>query len=570
MEKLYKEDLVDFINDIQFPVWIYDYETYRFLAVNKSAVKMLGYSHYELLNMTILDIRSYEELDYFHVHKNWKVHSCGLYKYYRLKNKENKEILAGISKKEITYRKKRAVISSIYDLTEIIGYDQKLRKSEELFRVSQEISLDGFIMLKAVRDEHNEIKDLHFEYVNPVASMFFGHPVKGGLTEYLPYHNKLFTACKEVIENDISKDIEIRHSSPNGDKWLRYMIVKLHDGAAVSFLDITQRKMQQVEIENKNKELNNILERISEAFVAFDINWNLTYMNNAAMHILNSERSIIGSNLWELFPMFKNSPLQKNLQKAMDEQQSITFDIEGTLNPRWYRISAFPSPEGLSIYATDITLSRAYEEQLLSSLKQKETLLKEVHHRIKNNLQIIISILNLQSYYIKDPKALDTFKQSQNRIRSMALIHEKLYKTDNLSSVNLQSYVADVVRYLSSSYAVTEEKINVILDMANIELDSNTAISFGLIVNELVSNSLKYAFPSGQKGTVKLEARKDESKIIFSVSDNGVGLPYGMDINDTNSLGMQLVNTLIDQLNGELEYKSDQGAKFEIHIPYSK
>jgi PAS domain S-box-containing protein len=570
MEKLYKEDLVDFINDIQFPVWIYDCETYRFLAVNKSAIKMLGYSHYELLNMTILDIRTYEELDYFHTHKDWRTHSCGLYKYYKLKNKANKEILAGISRKEIIYRKRKAIISSIYDFTEIVEYDQKLRKSEELFRVSQEISLDGFFILKAERDEHNNIINFAFEYTNPVALKFFGYPVKRTLADYLPYHNELFSVCKEITENDISRDLEIKYASPHGNKWLRYMIVKLHDGAAVSFLDISQRKIQQAEIENKNNELNNILERISEAFVAFDKNWNLIYMNNAALHTLNTNKSVIGLNLWDVFPMYKDTPLQEKLQKAMDEQQPVTFDIEGKLNPRWYRISAFPSPEGLSLYASDITLSRAYEEQLLSSLKQKETLLKEVHHRIKNNLQIIISILNLQSYYIQDPKALEIFKQSQNRIRSMALIHEKLYKADNLSSINLQSYVSDVVKYLSSSYSVTNEKINVIFDMENIELDSNTAVSFGLIVNELVSNSLKYAFPAGENGTVKLEARKNGSKVIFMVSDNGIGLPEGINIKDTNTLGLQLVNTLVDQLNSVLRYESNQGTKFEIHIPYYK
>jgi two-component sensor histidine kinase len=147
---------------------------------------------------------------------------------------------------------------------------------------------------------------------------------------------------------------------------------------------------------------------------------------------------------------------------------------------------------------------------------------------------------------------------------------KRLYSAENLSSINLGNYVIDIVKYLKNSYNITDERINVIFDMENIELDSNTAISFGLIVNELVSNSLKYAFEPENKGTVNIRAKMNDNKILFEVSDNGKGFPGDFDLNEANSLGLQLVNTLVDQLNGEMELESNPGTKFKLLIPYLK
>ncbi|RPI66271.1 MAG: hypothetical protein EHM47_17040, partial [Ignavibacteriales bacterium] len=327
--------------------------------------------------------------------------------------------------------------------------------------------------------------------------------------------------------------------------------------------------IQQEEIKRKNEELHDVFERISDAFIALDKHWNIKYINNTALVILNLDHSIIGKNLWEILPMYRDTQVKRDFINVMKSQVPGSFEVEGKITPRWYRISVFPSQEGVSLYAVDITLSRAYEEQLKNSLKQKETLLKEVHHRIKNNLQIIISILNLQSYYIKDPQALEIFRQSQNRIRSMALIHEKLYKTENLNSINLGNYVSDVVRHLYSTYSTNKDVVDISLDLDNIYLDSNTAISFGLILNELVSNSLKYAFPGDRKGNIKIIARKESPNMLFELSDNGVGFPSDIDFRNTTSLGLQLVNTLVDQLNGELVMSNKQGTTFRIGIPYA-
>jgi two-component sensor histidine kinase/PAS domain-containing protein len=452
--------------------------------------------------------------------------------------------------------------------------DQNIDINEELFKSVKDKSPDGFFFLEPIKNDKNQITDFRFTYINSAAIKFFNISsndlINRNLLDSLPHHKELFNVCKEVSEMDEPRDVELKYSFNNSVKWFRYLIIKIKDSVAVSLSNITLSKLKQTETEARNNELNNIVARINDAFIALDKQWNLTYLNRSAMRIMNVDDSIIGKNLWEMFPMYKNTPVQQKFYKAMAEQQPVTFELEGILTPRWYRLSLFPSPEGISIYGIDITLSKAYEDQLLSTLRQKETLLREIHHRIKNNLQIIISILNLQSYYIHDPDALEIFRQSQNRIRSMSLIHEKLYKTDDLSSIDLKSYVADVVKYLSENYPLSNEKVNIIFDMEDIKLDSNTAISFGLILNELISNCLKYAFPSDNKGTVELRAKKNDSKLYFEISDNGVGLPENLNVNESNTLGLQLVNTLISQLNGEMRVESKKGTRFRIKIPYSR
>jgi PAS domain S-box-containing protein len=572
MEKLYKEDLVELINDIQYPVLIHDIETFRFLAINKAAVELFGYSSQEFMKMSIADIRSTDELLYFKENNRWQTYSFGGKEYHKLVANNGKEVLASISTKNIIYRKRQAEITTVYDLTDLVNYDNKLTRSEEKFRISQEISLDGFIILNPVADA--EVKDFRFEYVNPAARKLLDllkiRFIDNSFRKSFASFEELFRICKEALYNSGHNQLEVKYLSPEGDRWLRFIVIRLLDRVAVSILDFTSHKTQQMEIEHKNKELNEIVERISDSFIALDKNWNIIYVNDSALRILNSDKSVIGKNFWEEFPVYKETSVKEYMQQAMINQMPATYELEGKLTPRWYRVSFYPSQEGISIFGVDTTLSRAYEEHLMSSLRQKEGLLKEVHHRIKNNLQIIISILNLQSYYLTDPKALEIFKQSQNRIRSMALIHEKLYKTESLSSINLENYVSDIVKYLTSSYYIDDEKINIILDMDNIELDSNTAISFGLIVNELVSNSLKYAFPHESSGRIELKAKKNGTKLLFEVTDNGKGFPKDFDFEDTNSLGLQLVNTLVNQLNGEIKIETNPETKFKILIPYNK
>ncbi|MDZ8104042.1 MAG: PAS domain S-box protein [Nostoc sp. DedQUE12a] len=218
----------------------------------------------------------------------------------------------------------------------------------------------------------------------------------------------------------------------------------------------------------------------------------------------------------------------------------------------------------------DISDRKHSQEQIKASLLEKEVLLKEIYHRVKNNLQVISSLLNLQSGYIKDKEDLVIFQQSQQRIASIALIHEKLYQSQDLARINFREYTQDLVVSLLTAYEVNEDAIAVKINIdEDILLSLDTAIPCSLIIHELVSNSLKYAFPTGRKGSIYIELHpSDGNNFILKVSDDGVGLPSDFDLKKIASLGLQLVDALTYQLAGTIDIKGENGVECRLIFPF--
>lgn len=205
------------------------------------------------------------------------------------------------------------------------------------------------------------------------------------------------------------------------------------------------------------------------------------------------------------------------------------------------------------------------EEKLKASLQEKEVLLKEIHHRVKNNLQVISSLLYLQSKQVAEPKMLEMFVDSQNRVRSMALVHEQLYQTEDLARVNVAEYVRSLASYLFRFYGLGTDRLRLVIDVAELSLGVNIAVPCGLIINELLSNTLKHAFPGGAKGTIHIGfSTGSDGRYTLVVRDDGVGLPAGLDVRQTKSLGLRLVYTLVDQLEGTIELDRSEGTQFRI------
>jgi two-component sensor histidine kinase len=205
------------------------------------------------------------------------------------------------------------------------------------------------------------------------------------------------------------------------------------------------------------------------------------------------------------------------------------------------------------------------EDRLRASLGEKEVLLREVHHRVKNNMQIMSSLLNLQTIDIKDPTAVHLLKECQRRIRAMALVHEKLYLSKDLANIDFSQYIQSLTLHLFQSYQIHPHSIKLNMNMERIFLNINTAIPCGLIVNELVSNALKHGFPDGRTGEVRIELfRAEGDKNCLVVSDNGVGFPEGLDFRNAETLGMQIISMLVDQLDGHIELGRQEGTFFKI------
>jgi PAS domain S-box-containing protein len=219
--------------------------------------------------------------------------------------------------------------------------------------------------------------------------------------------------------------------------------------------------------------------------------------------------------------------------------------------------------------ADELTRRIQAEDALKASLREKEVLLKEIHHRVKNNLQIISSLLNLQSGYSNDPYLRAMFEDSQHRIQSMALIHEHLYQASDLARIDLGSYVCSLATQLLRSYQHLCPRVTLSTEMAAVSLGIDQAVSCGLLVNELVTNSLKHAFPNEQGGDIRLALRADAYQVTLIVRDTGVGFPEDLDFRATDSLGLQLVCALIEQLGGTITLERQRGTIFRLTFPVS-
>jgi two-component sensor histidine kinase len=220
--------------------------------------------------------------------------------------------------------------------------------------------------------------------------------------------------------------------------------------------------------------------------------------------------------------------------------------------------------------ARDVTDRVHAEEQLKSSLEEKEMLLKEVHHRVKNNMQVISSLLNLQSGSIKDPQVIEIFKESQNRVKSMAIIHEKLYKSTDFKHIDFGEYIKNLAADLLKSYRSMPGDIQLKINVEDVILGIDTAIPCGLIINELVSNALKHAFPKDRKGEINIELLRNGDRLTLIVGDDGIGFPEDLDFRQTGSLGLQLVRTLTQQLGGTIELSRSFGTEFKITFSESE
>ncbi|MGD1704324.1 PAS domain S-box protein [Dapis sp. BLCC M229] len=219
---------------------------------------------------------------------------------------------------------------------------------------------------------------------------------------------------------------------------------------------------------------------------------------------------------------------------------------------------------GLVSVCRDITQRKQAEELLKSSLQEKEILLKEIHHRVKNNLLVVSSLLHWQNEYITDPAVSRIFQESQYRIHSMALIHEKLYNSKNLAEVNFTEYLETLAQQLYYSFNIATDRIQLNLELEPVSLNIETATPCGLIVSELIANVFEHAFPDNRKGELYLSLKNEQDRVILTIQDNGVGLPSDFDISQTESMGLQLIDMLSQQIKADLEVITDNGTTFNL------
>jgi PAS domain S-box-containing protein len=277
----------------------------------------------------------------------------------------------------------------------------------------------------------------------------------------------------------------------------------------------------------------------------------------------------IGKEFNEMWPEAQKSGITEKYLNVMRTGKTYKTEdlyykdlrLEGA-----FKIHAFKLPgHRLAVAFENITDRKKAEEEIKASLNEKEVLLQEIHHRVKNNMQVISSLMNLQQIHIKDKDSIEMLAETQNRIRSMALIHEKLYKSADLSKINFIKYIEDLSQSLFEFYEVDSTQISLEIDGKDVFLDIDTSVPCGLIINELVSNSLKHAFPDDRKGNVQITLHPINNEVFeLAISDNGIGTREGLDIKNTKSLGLKLVDVLVRQINGNIKCNRTRGTEFII------
>jgi PAS domain S-box-containing protein len=333
---------------------------------------------------------------------------------------------------------------------------------------------------------------------------------------------------------------------------------------------------------NYSEERYKTLTDMSPDSIAVIIDKKIVFANKSSLKLLGAKNTeeIMGKNIIDfIHPNFIEIAkkrhyevyIERNPQDFIEEKiitlDGITKDIEVGDVPIMY-----DNQPAVQLVVRDITERKKLENRLKKSLKEKDLMMKEIHHRVKNNLMVIQSLLQLQSRYIKDKDTLNIFRESQNRAKSMALIHQRLYQSDDLKRIDFGEYARSLSIDLFRSNANSPELINLDIDVEKVMLDVNTAIPLGLILNELVTNSLKHAFPDGKSGKISIKFHPDGSKFNLTVSDNGAGIPDNLNDEKSDSLGLRLVNSLCEQIGADLNINNKNGTTFEIKFEdiYSK
>lgn len=323
----------------------------------------------------------------------------------------------------------------------------------------------------------------------------------------------------------------------------------------------------------REKEMTAVLLNVP-LYTAYLIDTNGTVLaanNKMASRYGRNPVEVMGRNINQIMPQEAVVRVMRHARKAIETRKPASYEIER--EGRFVVMTIYPIADDdgktsrLAVYGHDLTERKRAEEQLIESLREKEIMLKEIHHRVKNNMQIISSLINLQSEHIDERHLRDIFKASQSRIRSMALIHEKLYQSHDLAIIDFRKYLDSLVSYLMQFYEIDPGKIRITVRVEEILLGIDMAVPCGLIVNELITNSMKHAFPGDRKGEIKIEVLQESEYYVLRVSDNGKGIESCGNINCTRTLGLQLVHDLTEQIEGTLDLSVSNGTSFTIKLP---
>lgn len=326
-------------------------------------------------------------------------------------------------------------------------------------------------------------------------------------------------------------------------------------------------------LEAERRKYRELFEFAPDGYVVTDLDGKIREANHAFINMMKSKpKKVFGSFLLIYLSSREVSEYYKILRRLRANESIQGWDVLMHCRDTdfYASVNAQPvigsqdHPVALRWMLRDVSGRKAMEEALRTALQQKEILLKEVHHRVNNNLQMVYALLDLQLRDLQDEAAINALKESQGRIKSIAMVHEKLYRTLDMVDLDFGRYAYDLAMSLFRSYGVDSGQVKLQVEIKDILLDVDTALPLGLILNELLSNALKHAFSRQRKGTILVEMKEAETELVMKVSDDGVGFPHDYNRDKPETLGLKLVNLLTSQLEGRLEIRRNHGMEFQI------
>lgn len=492
------------------------------------------------------------------------------------------------------------VSTIIRDITEEKAAEEALRQSEERFRRYVENAPDGIFLVDDAGDllmvNEADCRITGFSRDELFQKNIIGMVYPDDRAFAVGQFQKVKNEGKVIVEvRLVQKNGNVRHSLVKG--------VKVGEGEYLGFVsDVTDQKNAEEALRQSEERFRSYIENAPDGVFLVDDQGNYTMVNDAACEITGfSKDELLGKNLIEMVYPADTAIAKEHFRRVREEGQATGETRYVTKNGDvgyWLVKAVKIDEENFIGFTSDITdqklmeseirslntvleqkvekrtedllkeisRRRTIEEQLRVSLDEKSLLLREIHHRVKNNLQIIISLTNLQLRQSDDPQVRKIMTETQNRVRAMALVHEKLYRSDTISDIDLAEYIEFLARQLFLNYNIDSRKVMLKIEIDEIRVPINTVIPVGLIINELVSNALKHAFPGDKKGSLSISATRGDNTISLKVADTGVGIPEELDWRNAPTLGLKLIISLVNQLDGSIELDRSQGTAFSIVV----
>lgn len=553
------------------------------IEVNDSACKSLGYTSEEFTEMTPMDIGCVKKKSDMIQFKDDVFNDGCAYYETQLVAKDGIKVQVELNSHIFMLNNKKVALTLAHDISKRNKMEYDLKESKDRYKKLTQSSPDPIFVVDFngkiiyANDAVEKISNIPREELKGKTWMDITPLPKDQVQNFY----KLFLMAIDGYEQE---PMEIKIPKDNDFIYLEiYPALLRNEGKiyAVQVIghDISERKLAEQSLMDSEEKFRQMAENIQEVFYIIDNRMNkIIYISPAYEKVWGRTCQSLYDNPKSWIDSIHAEDREQaivNIFKQTKEVHISDKGIEYRINRpdgeiRWIWSHAFPvEDKSGEVYrvagiAMDITERKLYEDKIKQTLNEKDAILREVHHRVKNNMQIISSLLNLQLEHIDNKKDVELFKESQNRVKSMALIHGNLYQSENLSEINFNDYTQDLLRELLISHKIGQ-RIKLKTDVGeDVILNIETSIPCGLIINELATNSLVHGFPDEMEGEIYVGLSNDDNLLTMTVSDNGVGFPEELEIANVNTMGLYLVKTLVGQLDGTIDLNKDNGTEVTI------